>query len=84
MQVLAISTVTDSDRFWGGLKKAHGRLPKAAWVLAMADTGGTRAVNVIQHDSIDAVRDVLDEYAGSAAVTEYFEVDAPNAVGLGR
>ncbi|WP_426185254.1 hypothetical protein [Microbacterium sp. TWP3-1-2b2] len=80
---MAISTVTDDDRFWGGLKKAYGRLPKqAAWVLALADAGGTRAVNVIRHDSIEAVRDVLEGHAGSAAVTEYFEVDAANAVGL--
>jgi hypothetical protein len=84
MHVLAMSTVTDSDRFWGGLKKAYGRLPTGAtWVLALATTEGTRAVNVIRHDSIEAVRAVLDEYAGPAAVTEYFEVDAANAIGLG-
>jgi len=85
MHVLAISTVDDSDRFWGGLKKAYGRLPKGAtWVLALANTEGTRAVNVIRHDSIKAVRAILDEYAGPAAVTEYFEADATNAVGLGK
>lgn len=84
MHVLAISTVTDSDRFWGGLKKAYGRLPNGAkWVLALANTDGTRAVNVIRHDSIDEVRAVLDEYAGLSASTEYFEADAANAVGLG-
>lgn len=85
MHVLAISTVHDNDRFWGGLKKAYGRLPEGAtWVLALADTEGTRAVNVIRHDSLDAVRAVLDEYAGPAAVTEYFEADAANAIGLGE
>lgn len=84
MHVMAISTVSDSDRFWGGLKKAYGRLPRgAAWVLALANTEGTRAVNVIRHESIEAVRAVLDEYAGPAAVTEYFEADAANALGLG-
>ncbi len=83
--VLAISTVNDSDRFWSGLKKAHARLPKgAAWVFAVASTDGTKAVNVIRHDSIDAVRDLLDGYAGSAAVTEYAEADAANAIGLGK
>jgi hypothetical protein len=85
MHVMAISTVTDSDRLWAGLKKAYGRLPEgAAWILALASTDGTRAVNVIRHDSINAVRDVLDEYAGPAAVTEYFEADAANAIGLGK
>ena len=57
MHVLAISTVSDSDRFWAGLKKAYGRLPVGAtWVLALASSDGTRAVNVIRHDSIGAVR----------------------------
>lgn len=85
MHVLAISTVTDSDRFWGGLKKAYGRLPKGAtWVLALANTEGTRAVNVIQNDSIEGVQAVLDEYAGPSATTEYFEADAANAIGLGK
>ncbi|PJJ70892.1 hypothetical protein CLV46_0421 [Diaminobutyricimonas aerilata] len=83
MHVLAISTVNDSDRFWGGLKKAHGRLPKGAtWVLALADTDGTRAVNVIRSESIEGVRAVLDEHAGPSATTEYFEADAANAIGL--
>ncbi len=85
MHVLAISAVTDGDRFWGGLKKAHGRLPKGAvWVLALASTDGARAVNVIRHDSIDAVRELLDGHAGTAAVTEYVEADAANAIGLGK
>ncbi|WP_448004246.1 hypothetical protein [Agromyces bauzanensis] len=85
MHVLAISTVTDDDRFWGGLKRAHARLPQgASWVLALASTDGTRAVNVIKHDSIEAVRGILDEHAGRAAVTEYFEADAANAIGLGK
>jgi hypothetical protein len=85
MHVLAISAVNDSDRFWSGLKKAYGHLPKgAAWVFAVASTDRTRAVNVIRHDSIDAVRDLLDGYVGAAAVTEYAEADAANAIGLGK
>jgi hypothetical protein len=84
MHVLAMSTVHDSDPFWSGLKKAYGRLPKGAiWVLAVATTDGTRAVNVIRHNSIEGVRALLDEHAGSCATTEYFEADAANAVGLG-
>lgn len=85
MHIMAISSVTDGDRFWGALKKAHGRLPRGAkWTLAIASTDGTRAVNVIEHDSIAAVRELLDGHAGAAATTEYFEADAANAVGLAR
>ncbi|MEV1238555.1 hypothetical protein ACIBO2_45115 [Nonomuraea sp. NPDC050022] len=80
---MAVSTVSDQDRFWGSLKKAHGKLPKGAkWTLAVSSTDGTKAVNVIVHDSIDGVRGFFEEYAGSFATTEYFEADAANAVGL--
>ncbi|TDE58819.1 hypothetical protein E1295_04240 [Nonomuraea mesophila] len=85
MHVMAISTITDEKSFWDALKKAHGRLPKGAkWTLAVASADGTRAVNIIVHDSVDAVRTFFDDYAGSAATTEYLEADAANAVGLGR
>ena len=85
MHVLAVSTISDERRFWGGLKKAHGRLPAGAtWPFAVASTDGTTAVNVIAHDSVEAVRSFFEEHAGSFATTEYFEADAANAVGLAR
>jgi hypothetical protein len=83
MQVMAVSTVSDHDRYWGSLKKAHSRLPRGArWTLAVASADGTRAVNVIVHDSVDGVRRFLEEHAGPFATTDYFETDAANAVGL--
>jgi hypothetical protein len=83
MHVMAVSTISDEGSFWGGLKKAHGRLPKGArWTLAVSSTDGTKAVNVIAHDSVDAVRRFFEEHTGSSATTEYFEADAANAVGL--
>jgi hypothetical protein len=83
MYIMAISTISDNDKFWGSLKKAYGQLPKgASWPLAVASTDGTRAVNVIVHDSIDSVKRFFEEHAGSFGTTEYFEADAANAVGL--
>ncbi|MEU7744989.1 hypothetical protein [Nonomuraea sp. NPDC049158] len=80
---MAVSTISDEDRFWGSLKKAHGKLPKGAkWTLAVSSTDGTKAVNVIVHDSIDGVEGFFEEYAGPFATTEYFEADTANAVGL--
>ena len=79
MHVMVISTISDHGRFWSGLKKAYGR---AEWVLAVASTDGTKAVNIIVGDSVDAVRGLVEESAGSFATTEYFEADAANAVGL--
>lgn len=85
MHVMAVSSVTDNDRFWGALKKAHRKLPKGAkWTLAVAGVDGDRAVNIIVHDSVDGVREFFDGHAGEFATTEYFEADAANAVGLPR
>jgi hypothetical protein len=83
MHVMAVSTISDSDKFWGSLKKSYGQLPRGArWILAVASTDGTKAVNVIVHDSIDSVKSFFEEHAGPFGTTEYFEADAANAVGL--
>lgn len=85
MHVMAVSTVSDDGEFWSGLKKAHAKLPKGAkWKLAVASTDGTTAVNIITHESIEAVRDFFEAHAGAHATTEYVEADAENAVGLPR
>jgi hypothetical protein len=83
MHVMAVSTISDNDGFWDSLKKSYGQLPKGAkWTLAVASTDGTKAVNVIIHDSIDGVRSFFEDHAGPFATTEYFEADTANAVGL--
>lgn len=85
LHVLVISAISDESGFWNGLKKAHGKLPRGArWKVAVASTDGTRAVNVIAHDSVDGVRDFFEAHAGAYATTEYYEADAANAVGLPR
>lgn len=83
MYVMAVSMISDYDKFWGSLKKAYDRLPREArWALAVGSTDGTRAVNIIVHDSVDSVKSLFEVYAGSFGTTEYFEADAANAVGL--
>lgn len=83
MHVMAVSTISDNDRFWGSLKKAYSQLPKGAkWTLAVGSTDGTKAVNVFVHDSIDIIKSFFEAHAGSFGTTEYFEADAANAVGL--
>jgi hypothetical protein len=85
VHVMVVSTVSDDGKFWSGLKKAHAQLPKGAtWKLAVASKDGTKAVNIITHDSIDGVRDFFEAYAGPYATTEYYVADAANAVGLPR
>lgn len=83
MHIMAVSTISDNEQFWGALKKAYGQLPRGArWTLAVGSTDGTRAVNVIVHDSIDSVKRFFEKYADPFGTTEYFEADAVNAVGL--
>jgi hypothetical protein len=80
---MAVSAISDDDGFWNALKNAYADLPPGAgWVLAVASTDGTRAVNVIVHDSVDSVRSFVEARSGPFATTEYFEADAANAVGL--
>jgi len=83
MHVMAVSAISDNEKFWGSLKTAYGRLPRGArWTLAVGSADGSRAVNVIVHDSIDSVRSFFEEHAGPFGTTEYFEADAASAVGL--
>jgi hypothetical protein len=83
MYVMAVSTISDNDKFWGSLKKAYSRLPKGArWIFVVGSTDGTKAVNVIVHDSIESVKSFFEEHAAPFGTTEYFEADAANAVGL--
>lgn len=85
MHVMALSTVSDNDKFWSGLRRAHARLPRgAAWKVAVASKDGTAAVNIITHDSIEAVEEFVEAHAGDYATTQYFEADAANAIGLPR
>jgi hypothetical protein len=83
VHVLAVSAITDPEAYDDALKLAHAALPGGArWVLAVASTDGTRVVNVVAHDSVEAVRDHLEAHLGAFATTEYREADAANAVGL--
>ncbi|MFE4457993.1 hypothetical protein ACFROC_11630 [Nocardia tengchongensis] len=85
MHVMAVSTVSDDGKFWGGLKKAHAKLPRGAvWKVAVASKDGAKAVNIITADSIEGVRDFFEKHVGAYATTEYFEADAANAVGFPR
>ncbi|WP_052423235.1 serine hydrolase domain-containing protein [Nonomuraea candida] len=83
VHVMTVSTVSDHDGFWESLKQAYGGLPQGArWTLAVSSADGGKAVNVIVHDSLDAVRALFESHTSPFATTEYFEADAANAVGL--
>ncbi|GAB3430444.1 hypothetical protein [Flindersiella endophytica] len=81
--IIAISAITDGQGFDSALKQAYARLPKdARWTLAVASTDGTRALNVIVHESVESVSSFLEEHVGPYATTDYYEADTANAVGF--
>ena len=81
--IIAISAITDQQGFDSALKQAYARLPMGArWTLAVGSTDGTRAVNVIVHESVESASSFLEEHLGPYATTDYLEADAANAVGL--
>jgi hypothetical protein len=85
MYIMAVSTISDPDQFWGSLKKAYSQLPTGAkWILAVGSTDRTKGVNIIVYDSLDPVKRLFEQHAGPFGTTEYFEADAANAVGLGK
>jgi hypothetical protein len=83
MHVMAISSVPNIASFRNSLKAAHGQLPRGAnWVIAIASIDGTKAVNVVVHESIGGIPSLFEEHIGDYATTDYLEADAANAVGL--
>ena len=85
MHVMAIHTISDADQFWAACKRGHAQLPTATrWALAAASTDSTRGINLLVGSSLERVKAFFEPLVGPYSTTEYFEVDAQNAVGLPR
>jgi len=83
MHVSALSTVSNKVSLRNSLKATQRQLPRGAnWVIAIASTDGTKAVNVVVHVSLREIRSLFEEHIGDYATTDYVEADAANAVGL--
>lgn len=79
MHVVAIHSIADPERFWGGeLDLPEGT--KLPTVLPNGD--GTRAICVWESDSVDTVRDLVEGAAGAISSNEYFAVDEAKAQGV--
>jgi hypothetical protein len=78
MHIVAIHSISDPQSFWAvsvpeGGPTLHSALP---------NEDGTRAVCVWEADSMDAVKQVVEENVGDFSSNEYFEVNAENAQGV--
>jgi hypothetical protein len=74
--VVAIHTVSDPERFWGGAAEGIAQLPPGVVLHSTYPTpGGTRAVCLWEADSVDIVRAIVDGGSGHASSNDFFEVD---------
>jgi hypothetical protein len=79
MYVIAIHSISDPGRFWGG----EPDLPDGvALRSALPNSDGSRAVCLWEADSADTVERIVEGAAGEISDNEYFEVNADNAQGL--
>lgn len=79
MHVIAIHSISDPERFWGGSLD----LPDGTTLhSALPNDDGTRAVCVWESDSVGTVKDLVEGAAGQISRNEYFEVNDKNAQGL--
>jgi hypothetical protein len=79
MYVIAIHSISDPERFWGG----ELDLPDGiALRSALPNTDGSRGVCVWEADSASTVERIIEDAAGEISDNEYFEVNADTAQGL--
>lgn len=79
MHVIAIHSISDPERFWGGQLD----LPDGVSLQSVLPNGdGSRAVCVWEADSVGTVRDLVEGAAGEISDNEYYEVNAQNAQGV--
>ncbi len=79
MYVFAIHSVSDPDAFWGGkLDLPEGtELP-----IVVPSSDGTRGVCVFKSDSVNTVKNLVENAAGAISTNEYYSINEDNAYGL--
>ena len=78
MYVVVVHSISNPDKFWNlsgfpDTIRLRESLPNAA---------GTRAVCLFEANSVEGVKDFLDEATRDASVNDYFALAADKAVGL--
>jgi hypothetical protein len=79
MHVIAIHSISDPERFWGGPLD----LPDGVSLHSvLPNYDGSRAVCVWEADSVGTVRDLVEGAAGEISNNEYYEVNGQSAQGV--
>jgi hypothetical protein len=80
--VVAIHDISDPDRFWSGADPS--KLPPGVALHATYPRAdGARAVCLWEADSVDTIRNLVDEVAGDSSRNEFFEADPEHAGAVG-
>jgi len=83
MHVIAIHTISDPQAFWGAAQAAMDQMPEGTTLhSAIPSQDGSRTVCVWESDSVEAVRNLVEDTVGQVSTNEYFPVDDKQAIGL--
>ena len=81
MYIVALQEIFDPRTFWDNARSTP--IPDHLTLhQILPNEDGTQAVCLWEADSLDQVRDFVEEAAGHASITRFFPVAAERAVGL--
>jgi hypothetical protein len=81
MHVAVIHQISDPEKFWGAANESQ--LPEGITLhSALPNNDGSRAVCLWEADSLDTVKQLVEDTVGDVSNNEFFEVNAQNAQGL--
>jgi hypothetical protein len=79
--VSVIHTINDPSQFWSTAESAE--FPDGVSLhSSLPSSDGSKAACLWEADSVDAVRETVEQTVGDFSSNEYFEVDAERAQGL--
>jgi hypothetical protein len=79
--VAVIHSISDPDKFWGSADESE--MPEGITLHSALPNGdGSRAVCVWEAESLDDVKQLVEDTVGDVSDNEYFEINAQNAQGL--
>ena len=79
MYVMTIHSISDPETFWSRpLDLPEGTAQTIAW----PSSDGARGVCLFRSDSVDTVRNLVDDATGKISKNEFYAINDANAFGL--
>ena len=83
MYIVVLHKISDPKKFWETAQASIPNLPagiKVHCVLPNAD--GSKSVCLWEADSLDTVKNLIEDSVGDVSKNRYYEVNAESAIGL--